>query len=108
MILQELVKYYEALAERGEIALDGWRYERVAYSLELNAEGKLLKILSLGSEDKIKKRSVRELPLMKVPQKEGAQNHRKAAIFLCDNAEHMLGFSDGTSDGCRFAYRIQK
>ena len=99
MILQELVKYYEALAERGEIALDGWRYERVAYSLELNAEGKLLKILSLGSEDKIKKRSVRELPLMKVPQKEGAQNRRKAAIFLCDNAEHMLGLGDGTSDG---------
>ena len=99
MILQELVKYYEALAERGEIALDGWRYERVAYSLELNAEGKLLKILSLGSEDKIKKRSVRELPLMKVPQKEGAQNRRKAAIFLCDNAEHMLGLGDGTLDG---------
>ena len=98
MILQELVKYYEALAERGEIALDGWRYERVAYSLELNAEGKLLKILSLGSEDKIKKRSVRELPLMKVPHKEGAQNRRKAAIFLCDNAEHMLGLGDGTSD----------
>lgn len=99
MILQELVKYYEALAERGEIALDGWRYERVAYSLELNAEGKLLKILSLGSEDKIKKRKVRKLPLMKVPQKEGAQNHRKAAIFLCDNAEHMLGLGDDTSDG---------
>lgn len=99
MILQELVKYYETLAERGEIALEGWRDERVAYSLELNTEGKLLKILSLGSEDKIKKRKVRELPLMKVPQKEGAQNHRKAAIFLCDNAEHMLGLGDDTSDG---------
>ncbi len=104
MILQELVKYYETLAERGGIAPDGWRDERVAYSLELNAEGKLLEILSLGSEDKIKKRSVRELPLKRVPQKEGAQNHRKAAIFLCDNAEHMLGFSDGTSDGKGQAY----
>ena len=29
MILQELVKYYEALAERGEIALDGWSKEKV-------------------------------------------------------------------------------
>lgn len=98
MILQELVKYYEALAERGEIALDGWRYERVAYSLELDREGKPLKILSLGVEEENGKgKTVRKPKLMEVPERV-SRTSGVSANFLCDNAKYMLGISGDASD----------
>jgi len=99
MILQELVKYYEALAERGEIALDGWSKEKVSYSLELDREGKLLKILSLGVEEKNGKgKTVRKPKLMEVPERVVSRTSGGSANFLCDNAKFMLGISGDASD----------
>lgn len=98
MILQELVKYYEALAERGEIALDGWSKEKVSYSLELDREGKPLKILSLGVEEENGKgKTVRKPKLMEVPERV-SRTSGVSANFLCDNAKYMLGISGDVSD----------
>ena len=98
MILQELVKYYEALAERGEIAPDGWSKEKVSYSLELDREGKPLKILSLGVEEKNGKgKTVRKPKLMEVPERV-SRTSGVSANFLCDNAKYMLGISGDASD----------
>lgn len=98
MILQELVKYYEALAERGEIALDGWSKEKVSYSLELDREGKPLKILSLGVEEENGKgKTVRKPKLMEVPERV-SRTSGVSANFLCDNAKYMLGISSDASD----------
>lgn len=98
MILQELVKYYEALAERGEIALDGWSKEKVSYSLELDREGKPLKILSLGVEEENGKgKTVRKPKLMEVPERV-SRTSGVSANFLCDNAKYMLGISGDASD----------
>ena len=98
MILQELVKYSEALAERGEIALDGWSKEKVSYSLELDREGKPLKILSLGVEEENGKgKTVRKPKLMEVPERV-SRTSGVSANFLCDNAKYMLGISGDASD----------
>ena len=98
MILQELVKYYEALAERGEIALDGWSKEKVSYSLELDREGKPLKILSLGVEEENGKgKTVRKPKFMEVPERV-SRTSGVSANFLCDNAKYMLGISGDASD----------
>ena len=98
MILQELVKYYETLAERGEIALEGWSKEKVSYSLELDREGKPLKILSLGVEEENGKgKTVRKPKLMEVPERV-SRTSGVSANFLCDNAKYMLGISGDASD----------
>ena len=51
MILQALVRCYEALAERGELEKPGWSPVKVSWGLELNADGQVKSLLPLGSMD---------------------------------------------------------
>ena len=45
MILQALVRCYEALAERGELEKPGWSPVKVSWGLELNADGQVKSLL---------------------------------------------------------------
>lgn len=42
MILQALVDHYEALVAQGKIAQPGWVTAKIAYALNIDAEGALL------------------------------------------------------------------
>ena len=89
MILQALVKAYEALAERGELEKPGWVEVKVSFALELDGQGKLLQVFPLGLPDSKGKRTARP---MKLPE-QVKRSSGVAANFLCDNAIYMLGLN---------------
>lgn len=86
MILESLVRYYEALAERGELSKPGWSQVDVSYALDIDIDGHLKRVISL------KKQSGKKL----VPRKMTVpmQNKRSSDItphYLCDNSTFILG-----------------
>lgn len=94
MILQSLVDYYEALAQKGEIARPGWAKVKVSYALEIDGNGQLLQVYPLETEKgNGKKPQPREMELP-APIK---RTVRIDANFLYDNSAYMLGF-DGKNN----------
>ena len=90
MILQSLVKLYDALAERGTLEKPGWLPVKVAWGLELDGNGELLRVLPLEEEVPKGKKLVVGPQTMKVP----APVKRTvgiAANFLCDHSSYVLG-----------------
>lgn len=88
MILQALVRYYEALARQGRIAQPGWSPVKVSYALELNDDGKAVNLISLKVQDASgKKMRPQELQLP-APVK---RTSSVAANFLCDNSSYIFG-----------------
>ncbi len=86
MILQALVRCYDALAERGQLDRPGWLEAKVSWSIELDEQGQLKQIIPLGTANKNGKTvCTKKLPEM-VKRASGV-----AANFLCDNAMYMLG-----------------
>lgn len=87
MILQALVRCYEALAERGELEKPGWSPVKVSWGLELNADGQVKSLLPLGSMDTKSKQFSRTMTL---PNKLKSTS-RASSNFLWDNSEYILG-----------------
>ena len=90
MILQSLLKYYEALAEKGMISKPGWVKQKVSYALEINPKGELTAYYPLLVEVERGKKKMMVPREMEVP----AGFVRSSGItsnFLCDNAKYMLG-----------------
>ena len=87
MILQALVRCYEALAERGELEKPGWSPVKVSWGLELDADGQVKSLLPLGGTDAKGKQTPRT---MKLPDPV-KRSSGVAANFLCDNSAYMLG-----------------
>ncbi|MEA5152588.1 MAG: type I-C CRISPR-associated protein Cas8c/Csd1 [Oscillospiraceae bacterium] len=87
MILQALVSYYEALAERGAIARPGWGRARVQFALELDDDGGLKAVFPLEATNEKGKPipTYYELPAA-VKRTVGI-----APNFLWDNAAYLLG-----------------
>lgn len=93
MILQSLVKYYEALAERNEITTPGWCKAGVSYALVISETGELKDIICLKFETVVgKKKNLIPLP-MNVPEMV-TRSRNKVANFLCDNSGYFLGVDD--------------
>ena len=63
MILQALVRCYEALAERGELEKPGWSPVKVSWGLELDADGQVKSLLPLGGMDSKSKQFSRTMTL---------------------------------------------
>ena len=61
MILQALVDHYEALVAQGKIAQPGWVTAKIAYALNIDAEGALLGVLPL-KETKTVGKKTKEIP----------------------------------------------
>ncbi len=87
MILQALVRCYEALAERGELEKEGWSPVKVSWGLELDADGQVKSLLLMGGTDAKGKQSPR---IMKLPDPV-KRSSGVAANFLCDNSAYVLG-----------------
>lgn len=63
MILQALVRAYEALAADGRLDKPGWLEAKVSWSLELDEDGRLKRIYPVGESDEKGKRTVRAMKL---------------------------------------------
>ena len=87
MILQALVRCYEALAERGELEKPGWSPVKVSWGLELDADGQVKSLLLMGGTDAKGKQILR---VMKLPDPV-KRSSGVAANFLCDNSAYVLG-----------------
>ena len=87
MILQALVRCYEALAERGELQKPGWSPVKVSWGLELDADGQAKSLLPLGGMDTKSKQFSRTMTL---PNKLKSTS-RASSNFLWDNSEYILG-----------------
>ncbi len=90
MILQSLVKLYDALVEKGMLEQPGWLPAKVSWGLELDDDGHLLRVLPLEQEISKGKKTVVSPQIMKVP----APVKRTVGVvpnFLCDNASYVLG-----------------
>ncbi len=87
MILQALVRCYEALAGRGELEKEGWSPVKVSWGLELDADGQVKSLLLMGGTDAKGKQRPR---IMKLPDPV-KRSSGVAANFLCDNSAYVLG-----------------
>ena len=97
MILDALVGLYERLAEREEVAAEGWCKAKVSYAVNLSEEGRITGILPMKTEaDRGKKKVWVPVSLM-VPEMV-TRSSGVAANFLCDNSKYILGIdANGTS-----------
>ncbi len=93
MILQALTQLYEDLADRGEIARQGWAPAKISYALCLDASGRLVQMVPMLVEEEMgKKKALR-------PQKKElpAAVMRTVGIlpnFLWDNSSYILGIDN--------------
>ena len=90
MMLQSLVRLYDALVENGVLEQQGWQPVKVSYALHITAEGELIGIVPLMVPTMRGKKEVLAPSILNVP----AQVKRSsgvAANFLCDNSSYMLG-----------------
>lgn len=88
MILQSLVKLYDALAERGTLEKPGWLPVKVSWGLELGDDGQLLRVLPLEQPDAKGKRMVPRTMNVPAPVK---RSSGVVTNFLCDNSSYVLG-----------------
>lgn len=90
MILQSLVRHYDALAENGRVSPPGWSIARVSFALQIAPDGGLINIIPLKVPSK-NKTGKKEVPqLMRVPE-QIKKASGIAANFLCDSSSYMLG-----------------
>lgn len=95
MILQSLVSYYEALAEKGEIAKPGWQNVGVSFALNISRDGELLNVLPLKTQVQRGKSTV-DVPMdMTVPLQAKRQGFGAPSNYICDNVQYVLGLENG-------------
>ncbi|MCD8314787.1 MAG: type I-C CRISPR-associated protein Cas8c/Csd1 [Firmicutes bacterium] len=94
MILSALTRYYEAMAEKGELERPGWDKDgKVSFALKIDDDGELLDIASLMEPITVKGKSKLVPCTTSVPAHEVRTVGIKA-FFLCDNSSYLLGVDD--------------
>lgn len=99
MILQALVKYYQDMAAKGEIAEYGWGPAKISYALDIDEEGNLLQVISLKEEVEKGKKKVLSPRNIKLPAAV-KRSSGVASNFLWDNSTYILGI-DGKGNAER-------
>ena len=89
MILQSLVRQYDALAEKNKIAKIGWSISKVSYALVLNDKGQLVNIVSKKIESDGEKKIV---PMNLYVPEQIKKANGVASNFMCENASYFFGF----------------
>ena len=92
MILQSLVAYYEALAQKGVVQRPGWAFVRVSYKVILRADGTIRDIVSVKKTEKRGKKEVLVPWEIQAPEQVVRASGIRAN-FLCDTAAYLLGYS---------------
>ena len=90
MILQALVRHYENLVDKGQIAPPGWSSQKVSFALEIDDSGEILQVISLKEEITKGKKTVYAPQELKVPSPV-KRTVGVAANFLCDHSGYILG-----------------
>lgn len=90
MILQALVKYYQDMAAKGEIAEYGWGPAKISYVLCIDEQGNLLQVIPLKEEVEKGKKKVLVPKYMKLPAAV-KRSSGVASNFLWDNSAYILG-----------------
>lgn len=91
MILEALVKRYEAQVTAGKIPLSGWSMAKVSFALRINDAGQLLDVIDLREEKKLGKKSALVSILLEVPEQFKRAGETIKSNFLCENASYLLG-----------------
>lgn len=101
MILQALVDYYDRMAANPDsgIAPIGWSWERIAWLIELDADGHPIDLSSMYEmedlmDKKEKKTSKRVAKRFLVPMRPASRRGKNnVARYLCDNISYTLGIA---------------
>lgn len=91
MLLQSLVKLYEAWAEKGEIEKLGWNPVKTSYGISLDEEGNVDEIIHLKTNAPKGNKEIPSLISLPMPVKRSVG---VASNFLYDNVTYVFGYDN--------------
>lgn len=91
MLLQSLVKLYEAWAEKGEIEKLGWNPVKISYGVSLDQEGNVDEIIHLKSNAPKGNKEIPSLISLPMPVKRSVG---VASNFLYEKAAYVFGYDN--------------
>lgn len=91
MLLQSLVKLYEAWAEKGEIEKLGWNPVKISYGISLDEEGNIDEIIHLKTNAPKGNKEIPSLISLPMPVKRSVG---VASNFLYDNVTYVFGYDN--------------
>lgn len=91
MLLQSLVKLYEAWAEKGEIEKLGWNPVKISYGISLDEEGNVDEIIHLKTNAPKGNKEIPSLISLPMPVKRSVG---VASNFLYDNSIYVFGYDN--------------
>ena len=91
MLLQSLVKLYEAWAEKGEIEKLGWNPVKISYGVSLDEDGNVDEIIHLKTNAPKGNKEIPSLISLPMPVKRSVG---VASNFLYDNATYVFGYDN--------------
>lgn len=91
MLLQSLVKLYEAWAYKGEIEKLGWNPVKISYGISLDEEGNMDEIIHLKTNAPKGNKEIPSLISLPMPVKRSVG---VASNFLYDNATYVFGYDN--------------
>lgn len=91
MLLQSLVKLYEAWVEKGEIEKLGWNPVKISYGISLDEEGNVDEIIHLKTNAPKGNKEIPSLISLPMPVKRSVG---VASNFLYDNATYVFGYDN--------------
>lgn len=91
MLLQSLVKLYEAWAEKGEIEKLGWNPVKISYGISLDEEGNVDEIIHLKTNAPKGNKEIPSLISLPMPVKRSVG---VASNFLYDNSTYVFGYDN--------------
>ncbi len=91
MLLQSLVKLYEAWTEKGEIEKLGWNPVKISYGISLDEEGNVDEIIHLKTNAPKGNKEIPSLISLPMPVKRSVG---VASNFLYDNATYVFGYDN--------------
>ena len=90
MILQALMRHYEDLLRRGDIAAPGWASARISFALCLRANGELAQVVPTMQTVETGKKTVLQPQVFPLPAAVKRASNI-ASNFLWDNSTYLLG-----------------
>ncbi len=91
MLLQSLVKLYEAWADKGEIEKLGWNPVKISYGVSLDEDGNVDEIIHLKTNAPKGNKEIPSLISLPMPVKRSVG---VASNFLYDNATYVFGYDN--------------
>ena len=91
MLLQSLVKLYEAWAEKGEMEKLGWNPVKISYGISLDEEGNVDEIIHLKTNAPKGNKEIPSLISLPMPVKRSVG---VASNFLYDNVTYVFGYDN--------------